>query len=36
MIDLKAVNEQLKNKTPKEIVQWALDMELKSVITTNF
>ncbi|WP_440880235.1 phosphoadenosine phosphosulfate reductase domain-containing protein [Tenacibaculum sp. C7A-26P2] len=35
-IDLKAVNEQLKNKTPKEVVKWALDMGLKPVITTNF
>ena len=35
-IDLKAANEQLKNKTPKEVVKWALDMGLKPVITTNF
>ncbi|SED06163.1 phosphoadenylylsulfate reductase (thioredoxin) [Tenacibaculum sp. MAR_2009_124] len=36
MIDLKVVNEQLKDKTPKEIVQWALEVALKPVITTNF
>ena len=35
-MDLKAANEQLKNKTPKEVVKWALDMGLKPVITTNF
>ena len=36
MIDLKGVNERLKNKTPNEIVKWALETALKPVITTNF
>lgn len=36
MIDLKQVNEQLATKTPKEIVEWALSVATKPVVTTNF
>ncbi|MGG8496499.1 phosphoadenosine phosphosulfate reductase family protein [Tenacibaculum sp. TC6] len=36
MIDLKKINEQLQNKTPKEIIEWALSIASKPIITTNF
>lgn len=34
--NLKEVNNQLKDKTPQEIVAWALSVARKPVITTNF
>lgn len=36
MIDLKEINKQLQNKTPKEIIEWALSIASKPIITTNF
>ncbi|CAA0247636.1 phosphoadenosine phosphosulfate reductase domain-containing protein [Tenacibaculum maritimum] len=34
--NIKNINEQLKSKTPKEIIEWALSIADKPVITTNF
>ena len=36
MINLKEANKQLKDKTPKEIVEWALAVAKNPLITTNF
>ena len=36
MMDVASINEQLKNKSPQEIVAWALSIASKPVITTNF
>lgn len=35
-LDLKVINEELKDKTPQEIVTWALSVAKAPVITTNF
>lgn len=35
-MDLEKINKQLENKTPEEIVSWALSIAEKPVITTNF
>ncbi len=35
-IDLQATNEQLKGKSPEEIIQWALSLPGKAIVTTNF
>lgn len=35
-LDLKVINEELKDKTPQEIVVWALSVAKAPVITTNF
>lgn len=35
-MNLEAVNEALKNKSPKEIIVWALQQANKAVVTTNF
>ncbi|CAL2075278.1 Phosphoadenylyl-sulfate reductase (thioredoxin) [Tenacibaculum sp. 190524A02b] len=35
-MNLVEVNEQLKGKTPQEIVKWALSIAKKPVVTTNF
>ncbi|WP_299010725.1 phosphoadenosine phosphosulfate reductase family protein [uncultured Tenacibaculum sp.] len=35
-MNLEAVNEALKNKSPKEIIVWALLQANKAVVTTNF
>lgn len=35
-IDLKAVNAELNKKTPQEIIQWALSLAKKTIVTTNF
>ncbi|CAM1357371.1 phosphoadenosine phosphosulfate reductase domain-containing protein [Tenacibaculum halocynthiae] len=35
-IDLAAINNQLKGKSPQEIVAWALSVATKPVVTTNF
>lgn len=35
-LDLKVINEELKDKTPQEIVAWALSVAKAPVITTNF
>ena len=35
-LDLKKLNSQLKDKTPKEIITWAVDYGSKPVVTTNF
>lgn len=35
-LDIKKVNEELQNKTPKEIISWAINFAKKPIITTNF
>lgn len=35
-IDLVAVNKELKDKTPQEIISWALSVASNPVVTTNF
>ena len=35
-MDIKALNEELRGKTPKEIIEWAIAYGKKSVVTTNF
>jgi phosphoadenosine phosphosulfate reductase len=35
-IDATLINQELKNKTPQEIVQWALSVTEKAIVTTNF
>ena len=35
-MDLKAINIELRNKTPQEIVTWALGVAKKPILTTNF
>ncbi|MCX2679537.1 phosphoadenosine phosphosulfate reductase family protein [Galbibacter sp. EGI 63066] len=35
-MDLKKINKELKDKSPKEIVEWALSQGDKPVVTTNF
>jgi phosphoadenosine phosphosulfate reductase len=35
-VDLKAVNTELNKKTPQEIIKWALDLDKKTIVTTNF
>lgn len=35
-IDINKVNETLRNARPEEIVRWALSLDEKTVVTTNF
>ncbi len=35
-LDLAAINAELKNKTPAEIVKWAIAQGTKPIVTTNF
>ncbi|MBY4675459.1 phosphoadenosine phosphosulfate reductase domain-containing protein [Marinobacterium arenosum] len=35
-IDLAAANEQLKDKTPQEIIAWAIEQSDNPLVTTNF
>ncbi len=35
-LNLQEINNQLKNKSPKEIIEWALTVAEKPVVTTNF
>lgn len=35
-IDLEALNEEFKDKTPFEIIKWAVEWGKKPVVTTNF
>ena len=35
-LNLAEVNEELRHKSPKEIVQWALTQGVRPVVTTNF
>ena len=35
-MNLKIINTELKNRTPKEIIEWAYSVTKKPVITTNF
>ncbi|MCG8696788.1 MAG: phosphoadenosine phosphosulfate reductase family protein, partial [Bacteroidales bacterium] len=35
-IDLKSLNEEFKDKTPIEIIKWAVEWGKKPVVTTNF
>lgn len=35
-INLEEVNKELQNKTPKQIIEWALSVANKPVVTTNF
>jgi phosphoadenosine phosphosulfate reductase len=35
-IDTSLINQELKQKTPQEIVQWALSVTEKAILTTNF
>lgn len=34
--DIKSINKELKRKTPIQIVEWALEIAKKPIITTNF
>ncbi len=36
IMNLEAINTELKTKTPKEIVQWAIAHSKKPIVTTNF
>ena len=36
MLDLPAINAQLRDKHPAEIVKWAVELNKKTVVTTNF
>ncbi|MEH6550438.1 MAG: phosphoadenosine phosphosulfate reductase family protein [Pseudomonadales bacterium] len=35
-LDLAAINEQLREASPAEIVRWALDLQKKTIVTTSF
>ncbi len=35
-INIKKINKELRDKTPKEIISWALTQGEKAVVTTNF
>lgn len=35
-LDLSAINAQLKEAHPKDIIKWALSLKKKTVVTTNF
>ena len=35
-LNLQLTNEQLKNKTPFEIVRWAVSLSMRTIVTTNF
>ncbi|MBL4745329.1 MAG: phosphoadenosine phosphosulfate reductase family protein [Flavobacteriaceae bacterium] len=35
-MDILKINEQLKGKTPQEIIKWAIDFAKKPLVTTNF
>ena len=35
-LDIDAVNRQLRDASPEEIIRWALDLQLKSIATTSF
>ena len=35
-INIEQINEDLKNKSPKEIIKWALSVAKNPVVTTNF
>lgn len=35
-INLEKVNIELRHKTPKEIIEWALSISKRPVLTTNF
>lgn len=35
-MNIKKINEELKNKTPKQIVDWALSIAKNPLVTTNF
>ncbi|WP_375239077.1 phosphoadenosine phosphosulfate reductase family protein [Aurantibacter sp.] len=35
-MDLQLVNKKLRNKTPEDIVKWAINLAQKPLITTNF
>lgn len=36
MLDLDAINKELREKHPAEIVKWAVSLNKKTVVTTNF
>lgn len=35
-LDLDAINSELREKTPQEIIHWALTLQQKTIVTTNF
>jgi len=35
-MDVKAINEELKGKSPQEIIKWAIDFAKEPLVTTNF
>ena len=35
-LDIDAVNRQLRDASPEEIIRWALDLQLKTIATTSF
>jgi phosphoadenosine phosphosulfate reductase len=35
-LDLDAINSELNGKSPNEIIQWALSLKKKTIVTTNF
>ncbi|RAJ14546.1 phosphoadenosine phosphosulfate reductase domain-containing protein [Olleya aquimaris] len=36
MVDIEKINKELSNKTPQQIINWALSVASKPVVTTNF
>lgn len=36
MMNLKQINKDLRSKSPKEIIEWALDASKEAILTTNF
>lgn len=36
IMDLKAINEELKDASPQEIIRWALSVAKNPIVTTNF
>ena len=35
-LNLDSINNELKDKSPDEIIQWAIQQGDKSIVTTNF
>ena len=35
-IDFAAINAELREKRPEDIIKWALDLQKKTIVTTNF
>lgn len=35
-LNLDAINSELRDKSPEDIIKWALGLDLKTIVTTNF